>query len=254
MPALAHQTFLLPGKFDWTVGEKVDVALTSALTFPNFEGGPAPDRLARVVVSVGGAELGPVSFEEGKAALHLRFTADRPGTAMVAISSKPRHGAIPAEDADTYFDEIGADAAIRAAFHALPPGTPLQRSYSKHAKAWLCIDACGKDGQSTAMPLNQPLEFIAAAAPRAFVLLRDGAPLAGHAVTIVAADQGQQETLTDAAGTLRLDPALKGVVMLTAVVITVPARPEGTYHSDYATLTLDLGVAGGKGASAGDGD
>lgn len=239
--ASAHQTFLLPDKFQYSERETVSVALTSALTFPNMENGPTEDRIASFFASVGNRALADVSFEEGKTALTMRFTSERTGAATFAISSKPRAGEIPPEDVDIYLDEIEADQAVKEAFDTLPGSPPLQRSYSKHAKAFFCIETCdGADDLSS--PVGQKLEFVApAAGERSFQLLLDGDPLAGKQVTIVSVE-GETSTVTSGEnGLVKISDEMLGVIMISAVWITLPDQLDGVYHSDYATLTVDLG-------------
>ncbi len=239
--ASAHQTFLLPDKFQYSERETVSIVLTSALTFPNMENGPTEDRIASFFASVGNRALEDVSFEEGETALTMRFTPERTGAATFAISSKPRAGEIPPEDVDIYLDEIEADQAVKEAFDSLPGSPPLQRSYSMHAKAFFCIETCdGADDLSS--PVGQKLEFVApTAGERSFQLLLDGEPLAGKQVTIVPLNGEMATVATDEEGKVLVDETMSGVVMLSAVWITLPDQPNGVYHSDYATLTVDLG-------------
>ena len=236
--AHAHQTFLLPDKFQYAEAETVSVALTSALAFPDMESGPAEDRIAYYSASIRDEVIEDVSFEEGEIALTMRFAAGRSGAAVVAISSKPRAGEIPPEDVELYLDEIEADEAIIAAFKALPGSPLLQRSYAKHAKTFLCIETCDND-ENHASPVGQKLEFIVKA-DRSFQLLLDGEPLAGRQVTIVPFDGETSSVATDEDGKVLVTDALSGVIMLSAVWITLPDEPDGVYHSDYATLTVDL--------------
>ena len=236
--AHAHQTFLLPDKFHYTESETASVALTSALSFPNMESGPAKDRLASISASIGDEIVEDMSFEEGETALKTRFAAGRSGAAVVAISSKPRSGEIPPEDVKLYLDEIEADEAVIAAFEALPGSPPLQRSYAKHAKTFLCIETCN-DFENHASPVGQKLEFIAKT-DRSFQLLLDGEPLSGKQVTIVPLNGETSSVATAEDGKILVSDALSGVIMLSAVWITLPDEPDGVYHSDYATLTVDL--------------
>jgi len=240
-PALAHQTFLLPSQFVWQAGDTVDVVLTSALAFPNVEHGPKRDRIPFTAVVAGGEPVSDLAYEEAETFLKLRFTPEHSGLALIAMSSKPRFGEIKAEDADAYFDEIGADAATRQIFDALPGSPALNRSYAKHTKTFICIENCDVGREPSYAPTGQALEFIAMATEaRAFQLLRDGNPLAGQRVTISSPDGASQETTTNENGVVEIDASLSGVVMVSSIWITMPDQPDGVYHSDYATLTIDL--------------
>ena len=237
--AAAHQTFLLPENFQVKVGGDVNISLTSALAFPNLEHGPAADRIAFSKVMVGNAALDNLTFSEGETALTLNFSAQQSGLAMIAVSSKPRGGEIPPEDVDVYLDEIEAPESVRAAFHALPGSPALNRSYSKHAKTFICIESCS--GKTAKKPAGQKIEFVAAGkSQKTFRLLYDGEPLKGKSVTIAPASGETSTIVTNDAGEFQPDEALSGIVMFAAVVITLPETPDGVYHSDYATLTVNL--------------
>jgi len=45
---------------------------------------------------------------------------------------------------------------------------------------------------------------------------------------------------TNEDGQVSIDAPVTGVVMISAIWITLPDQPDGVYHSDYATLTIDL--------------
>ena len=238
--AAAHQTFLLPAAFQVKAGSGVDISLTSALAFPNLEHGPAADRIAFSQVFVGNNALDDVTFSEGETALTLSFHTEQSGLAMIAVSSKPRGGEIPPEDVGVYLDEIEAPESVRAAFHALPDSPALNRSYSKHAKTFICIESCG-GGKEAEIPAGQKIEFVAVdATQKTFRLLYDGKPLQGKSVTIAPASGETSTVVTNEAGEFQPDEAISGIVMFAAVVITLPETPDGVYHSDYATLTVNF--------------
>ncbi len=243
-PSLAHKTFLWPSKFIWNTGDVVDVALTSALTFPDLQFGPARDRISFTSVVLDNEAVNELSYEESDTFLNVKFTADRPGLAVIAMSSKPRFGEIKPEDASEYFDEIGAEASVRAAFEALPGSPPLNRSYSKHSKTFICIESCLSGANTRYVPVGQALEFVAVKSDdTAFMLLRDGKPLSSRTVSVNVVDQAPRDLLTNEEGIVRLDSSMTGIVMLMSIWITVPEQADGVYHSDYATLTIDLSHA-----------
>ena len=241
--SFAHQTFLWPQKFVWDEGKLVTVSLTSALSFPNLEHGPAKDRIDLTAIVTGGMPVDEVSFSENETVLDVQFMPARTGFSRIAVSSKPRAGDIAPEDAEEYFDEIGASAPVRAAFDALPGSPPLKRSYSKHAKLFICIEICGIGNKAATEPVGQPLEFVAVGDSAAvFKLLRDGEGLPEHAVTIVTTAGDTVDLSTAEGGTFVVPEGLTGAIMLTAVVITLPDTADGIYHSDYATLTTEQGI------------
>lgn len=233
----------MPEKFIWDSGEKVNVALTSALAYPELKFGVKRDRIVFTSAMVANQAVGDLAFTENETFLNVSFTPEQSGFAIVAMSSKPRAGEIEPEGASDYFDEIGASEAVKQAFDALPGDPPLHRSYSKHTKTFFCIQTCSTGREASFNPVGQTLEFLATKDANRFVLLRDGKPLAGQKVSMVFPGTETQELITDKNGRVDVDASGLGVVMLLAVWITMPEQANGVYHSDYATLTVDLGGA-----------
>lgn len=238
-PAFAHKTFLASERHLWGSGDTVEVELTSALEFPNIEYGPTLDRISFTSVLVANAQVQNVAFEEGQTALTVSFEAAESGFSVVAMSTHPRSGEISPEGAAAYFDEIEAEPAVRQAFEDLPGSPPLNRSYSKHTKVFLCVDTCERGHEARQTPLGQALEFVGVAdEASSFTLVRHGEAVANQRVTIYS-DRGEHTAaVTDERGVVRVDPSFSGVILLSAIWITAPDEPSGVYHSDQATLTV----------------
>lgn len=244
-PALAHKTFLAPLQNDWAIGSTVEIALTSGLAFPDIEHGTTQDRIAFISVQTGNQAVSEITYQENDTSLNLSFPAQRAGLAVVGISTLPRFGEIAPDDADSYLDEIGADADVHRAFADLPGSPALNRSYIKHTKTFLCIASCDTGQEASYTPLGQALEFVAVADHgRTFQLVRNGTALAGQQVEAYS-DQGQhQQAVTDQNGRVELDGTLSGLILLSAIWITLPKQADGVYHSDQATLTVTLEPVG----------
>ncbi len=240
-PSLAHKTFLMPEKFIWENGQAVNVSLSSSLKYPELQFGAKRDRIAFSSAVVGNHVVGNFSFDEHDKYLKAGFRPDHKGYGVVAMSSKSRAGVIKPEDADGYFDEIGAGDEIKHAFADLPGEPPLHRSYSKHAKAFFCVETCFDGRDISYKPVGQPLEFVAVKdSNNRFLLLREGKKLAGQKVDIFAADKPDMVLTTDENGMVTVNTDSHGPVLLMSVWITLPAQADGVYHSDYATLTVDM--------------
>jgi len=239
--ALAHKTFVQPEKFVWAKGETVNVALTSALEYPDIQFGPKIDRIPFVEVKVAGKEITDISLSEHETHVNIAFTPEQSGFAMISTSSKRRHGEIEPKDTAMYLGEIGASDAVRAAFEALPGEPPMQRSYNKHSKTFFCIETCDAGREISLQPVGQALEFLAVAGSNdKFILVRDGKPLAAQDVSVYSPGSEEQVVVSDNNGTIQIDTDGKSVILLMSVWITLPEKADGTYQSDYATLTVDL--------------
>ena len=102
-------------------------------------------------------------------------------------------------------------------------------------------------GSDRSDPVGQDLEFIAGGGfiasgggANVFQLLRGGKPLAHHKVKVTTSAKEGHEITTTGSGELTISGKISGVIMLRAVVITLPDQAEGVYHSDYATLVVDI--------------
>ena len=241
-PSFAHKTFLAPAQHHWAVGDTVVIVMTSALEFPDIQFGPSRDRISFASIVVDRQSVDEISFEEHDISLEMRFAASVPGFGIIATSTLPRFGEIAPENSSGYLDEINASDTVRQAFEALP-GTPaLNRSYAKHSKSFICVDICEPGRSASYLGTGQALEFVAVeSGVRTFQLLREGASLENQQVVIYSTNGQSVERMTDADGRVQIDDTMSGIVMLSAVWITLPEHADGIYHSDYATLTIDLG-------------
>ena len=238
---MAHQTFLMPEKFNSAIGEQVNLAITSAGAYPNMEGGPSLDRIPFIHVVLNGQEINKLTFTENETHMNASFTADNAGFAMAAMSSKRRFGEIEPEEAVGYLDYIGVNNEVKAAFLA-QEGTPaLNRSYNKHTKTFFCVESCDTGRQTAYEAVGQDLEFVASnEAENQFILLLYGKPLAGHKVTVVSPGSDNLELVTNQSGAIDFDTSEMNSIMMTAVWVTAPEQASGVYQSDYATLTVDF--------------
>jgi hypothetical protein len=132
-PAMAHDTWLLPGGFAVKTGDSVDLAMTSGMSFPKNGSPVAPDRIARTGLRVGGTsgELKVEDTREG--ALRLSAALPTEGVAVLWAVSRPRTLDLKPEEVGHYLEEIGAADTIGKAWNER--GRPAWReTYSKLAK------------------------------------------------------------------------------------------------------------------------
>lgn len=239
--ALAHETFLLPTQHVWKLDSDVKIRMASGLSFPELTWGVSQDRISTAIVQLDGKTINSPSLTDGKAFLTIDFTASQEGVGVVAMSTKPRSGDIKHESTEGYLDEIGAPHSVRQAFRALPGKPSLHRSYVKHTKSLICIESC-KDGRYlNSKPVGQKLEFIVTNDnTNSFQLLLDGEPLPNHEVKVRDSTKELFKFETDANGQLSIGEKMSGTIMLAAVAITLPEKANGLYHSDYATLVLNI--------------
>jgi uncharacterized GH25 family protein len=238
--ALAHETFLLPTQSVWEMNSNVEVRMASGLSFPDLTWGVNQERISTSTIQINGKNVASPSFKDGKGFLTISFNASQAGHGVVAISTKKRSGDIEHKNTEGYLEEIGASESIKQAFRALPGKPPLHRSYVKHTKSLVCVKSCKVSRHLSSKPVGQKLEFITATYDSSrFQLLLDGKPLPHHEVKVRDSEKELYQYITDSHGTFSIGEEVTGTVMLAAVAITLPEKPDGLYHSDYASLVLN---------------
>ena len=233
-PAAAHETTLYPSSFRTEADAPLTLSLSSMATFPTFETGPRPERVARTVAWVGRRKATLTVAAHTPTALGFTFASPHGGVAVLGVSLSPRDIDLEPDKVAEYFAEIDPPAAVRA---ALPEGAALHETYTKYAKAIVCVAPC-PDGRAAARVLGDALEFVPDRRLPRFQLIARGAPAAGVAVTVWSADR-HVTVRTDAAGRFALPADTHGPTMLSATILRPPAAPGGRFASDFATLTFD---------------
>ncbi len=247
--ALAHDTWLLPPSMAVAPGSAVTLDMTSGMAFPDTETAVKPDRLAAARCRLAGKVVDISGPTLAKKSLRLRVRAESPGVATIWAESKPRTLDLEPAEVKEYLEEIGATETAGKDWENLPEPRKWRETYTKHAKTFLRVGNPENDG-SWAEPTGMTLEIIPEKNPTVLFagedfsvrLLRDGRPLAGLSVGIVAAGQKtgrMQKTDAEGRATFHLDRA--GWFLLRAVQIASPAHPGGEWVSQFATLTVKAG-------------
>jgi hypothetical protein len=239
--ACAHDSFIV-APATAVAGQPLLVQVTSSSFFPEPETPIRPNRIDRVVARSGDASLyaSPVA---GDVAMQLTLSAPGPEGAVIGVSLTPWEIAIGADEAPHYMDEIGALPSLRTAVIAATTGASMQETYTKHLKTIVCGADCAMAGAER--PLGLQMEFVADAADsRSFILLKDGAPLAGLPVFATTEAKGLVPLVTDAAGRIVLPDGLSGPILLMAVDLQPPTPSGGRFQSQWAALTFDARLLG----------
>ena len=242
--AAAHDTWILPERFQVPSGETVTVAMTSGMEFPENDVAVATDRLERRTVRLAGetAELAALE-QEGFLALSAPLTEE--GIAAVAVSSKPREIELTPGQAAEYLAEIGARPEVHKGWKELDAES-FHETYAKHATSFVRVgdpaaDRSWADSQGLTLeivPLADPTR--AAAGPFPVRVLFDGAPLPGlHLAAICEGRSGETHATTDSDGRAELELAA-GRCLVKGVHLRRWEDGATDWRSDFATLTLEV--------------
>ncbi len=233
--AFAHETFVA-AVGPATVGQPLALRLSSTARFPRFETPIKPPRIAQKSAAIGSAPQALAIGAPAATWLNLTATPDRPGILRVAIDLGPKPIALSPEKVDEYFTEIEADAAVRAAYAALPAPRKWDELYTKHAKALVCVAPC-TDTAAAQQPAGHALEFVAAdTGLQRFVLLARGKPLAGQPVQLVDPAGKVVRLKTDAVGAVTVAATTRQPWLLATTILRPPAKAGAPFTSDFATF------------------
>jgi hypothetical protein len=232
--ARAHETFFVPPS-PLTAGKPAILQLTSGMTFPTPETGPAASRVARAVALIGGDAQPFTVAAATPTTLDFAIRPDSAGLLVVAVDLTPHPIDLAPDKVAEYFAEVDPPAAVRAAYAAQPVPRQWHEVYTKHAKALLCVAPC-TDIVSAQVPNGQAFEFVAAdAGLRRFVLRAGGAPLSHQAVSLFTGS-AEIRLRTDAHGEVGVPASARGALLLSSTLLRPPAAGSNIFTSDFATL------------------
>lgn len=245
LPALAHDTWLLPERFALASGDRLVLALTSGMAFPAPETAVRPERLAAQRVRLDGKThtLKPGAADR---ALQLATVLKDAGLATAWIETHPRSLTLTAEQVAHYLEEVGAADTIGEQWKRSGQGA-WRETYVKLAKT---IVRVGSAGDSTwKEPLGLALEIVPESDPTrlntggafSIRLLWQGQPQPGLAVGAAAAAPAKPTLVrTDGQGRASFTLDRPGPWLLRATLIQPSKARPGEWDSVFTTLTLQV--------------
>lgn len=252
----AHDTWLLPDRFRAEAGDTVTLALTSGMEFPKNDHAVDPGRIESARLWLAGTEQAIVRTRSEQDHLALSAPLAAAGIAGFAISSKPRDITLEPHQVDEYLAEIGASAAVVAAWRNSGAGAVHER-YRKHATTFVRVGSPDEASVPAAWGLDLELvpavdpTSVAAGAVLPFRLVFRSAPLAGATVTLAGVGGGAVTTVrTDESGQAAVTVPVAGLWLLKAVHVRPTSAPGEPWEGDFATLTFEAGGASQEDAMA----
>jgi hypothetical protein len=245
LPALAHDTWLLPERASVPPGTEVALDLTSGMAFPALDSAIQADRVGRALCRLAGKTTPIVTKKTGAHSLELRTKLAAPGVATLAVVLTPKPIDLQPAEVAEYLDEIGASAAIRQAWTGMKEPKRWHEVYTKHSKTFVRVGDPAGD-RSWSEPLGLGLEIVPEKDPTVLAagdevpvrVLRKGKPVPGFTVGLV--HEGEAKGLlkiTDARGRVvfRLDQSGRWLLRGTDLR---QASGNGSWESDFTTLVL----------------
>jgi uncharacterized GH25 family protein len=247
-PAWAHDTWLLPSRFQVQPGVPITADATSAMRFPEPEIPVRPERIVRRGVRVADQTRELTPGASTKAALSLRAVVEQPAVAVLWMESLPRTLEMKDSQVEEYLKEIGAWDTVGAKWRE-GGRKPWRETYAKCAKAFVRVGEPPAD-RSWAAPVGLALELVPETDPTAvlageslrFKVLRNGRPIAGQAVAAQGAGREPVLRHADSDGGVTFVLDHPGPWLVKATDIQQGARP-GDWESRFSTVTFAVKAA-----------
>jgi len=213
--ALAHDTWLIPDRFQIAPGESVTLDLTSGMAFPALDGGPKRERIQAVMCRLASRTFELKDFEEGPKSLRIEAVFADSGVAALWVKSPPKQIELKPDQVKEYLDEIDAPAIVRQQWTEAKEPKRWRESYRKHSKTFVRVGDADAD-TSWREPVGMFFEIVPEKDPTSLRVgedflvrvLKDGKPFADFSLGIVAEGETKgstKKTNIDGKVSIRLD-------------------------------------------------
>ncbi len=253
----AHETWLLPNKFQCSTGEELKIALTSGMEFPENDTGIKPERIKLSQARIGNETRKELSSQLFDDRLELTFAAPKPGIVSVSVDLAAKDIELTDDVVEEYFEEINASEKIRKQWNQLKGKKRFKEQYTKHAKTIIAVvdtknaanftNAEFENDKSWRDPLGLKFELVPMTNPLQVKTgdtfevqaLKSGKPFESLTIGWMQAGSTQRHfATTDSSGIAKLKFEGRGPVVLYSVDLRLKA--DDTWESDFTTLTLDV--------------
>src|SRR5574338_1432673 len=109
----AHDTWIIPDKFQVRPGENLLHNLTSGMEFPKLEVGPKRERIQAVMCRLNGHASELTDFAEAPNSLRIKAALAQTGIATLWVKSPAKEIELKPDQVQEYLDEIDAPASVR---------------------------------------------------------------------------------------------------------------------------------------------
>ena len=241
--AAAHDTWLLPARFDLPAGGRIELDLTSGMGYPAPGSSIQPNRLAATGFRIAGRTLRLDAGNPDETALRLSGRSSGPGVAALWVVTRPRTLSLTPTEVQEYLREIGAAEEVESRWRRQQR---WRETYVKLAKTFVRV------GQPTAdpswrEPVGLALEIVPLTDPTTLLVgselsvqvLRDGKPWPRFSVSAVSSAANEpimRSTDGDGRAVFSLDRP--GPWLLRGTLIEPSSSPDADWHSLFTTLTV----------------
>src|SRR5688572_30948965 len=135
LPALAHDTWLIPDQFNLAPKSTVTLDMTSGMEFPKLDAGPRPERVQSAKCRLAGKTFEITNKAAAPHSLQLKAELPEAGIATFWVVLPPRSIELKPEEVKEYLDEVDAPEGLRKQWAEMKEQR-WRESYTKHQKTF----------------------------------------------------------------------------------------------------------------------
>ena len=245
--AHAHDTWLIPDRFNVTPKSTVTLDMTSGMEFPKLDVGPKPERVESAKCRLAGKTFDITNKAAAPNSLQFKTELPDAGVATLWVKLPARAIELKPEEVQHYLDEVDAPESLRKQWTEMKPQR-WKEFYTKHQKTFVRVGDPTSD-RSWAEPVETFLELVPEKDPTTLKagddfpvrVLKDSKPFGGFSLNAVSAGETKGETRkTDSDGRATFRLGKEGRWLFRGTDIRKSNQPETDWESDFTTLTLEV--------------
>lgn len=243
----AHDTWLIPDRFEVAPKTSVTLDLTSGMAFPALEVGPKRERVEAAQYRLGGRTSAISDISAGPKSLIFKTELAETGVATFWVKLPPKSIELKPAEVQEYLDEIDAPVGVRKEWSEMEPKR-WRELYTKHPKTFVRVDDPKAD-RSWTEPVGMALEIVPENDPTTarvgdelpVRVLKNGVPYPNFSLNAIATGETKGETRkTDSAGRVTFRLSKAGAWLLRGTDVRKSTKADADWESDFATLTLEV--------------
>ncbi len=254
---LAHDLWILPGKYRLDVGEITRVFVNNGDVFPESLTLLGEHRVSGVFSKGPAGEVPIAEFRVDGKSLTFDFQSETPGSHVIALGTKPRTVRMKGEDFESYLTEEGLTAIAETRKELGDSSEPAVERYAKWAKTVVDVGEDHGAARTWSEGVGQPFEIVPLDHPNRLRpgeslrlrILLDGEPLARASVSGARVSGPSREIAvsTDERGECSVAVTAPGRWYVRALhMVHLEGDPEVTWQSYWATLSFEVQPAQGN--------
>ncbi len=245
--ARAHDTWLIPDRFEAAAKTSVTLDLTSGMAFPALEVGPKRERVEAARCRLAGRTIDISDISVGPKSLVFKTELSEAGIATLWMKLPAKSIELKPAQVEEYLAEIDPPQSVKTQWATMEPKR-WRELYTKHPKTFVRVGDTTGD-RSWAEPVGMALEIVPEKDPAllregdelSVLVFKNGAPFPDFSLNAVVGGETKGETRkTDSAGRVvfRFDKA--GQWLLRGTDVRKSTRTDADWESDFTTLTLEV--------------